>query len=63
MDIADQQEHPEDGPNPAVDVAPVRTALPVVTVPVRRRAWDGDRTMTLPADAASHWDERAWTRC
>ncbi|MDX2639922.1 hypothetical protein [Streptomyces stelliscabiei] len=61
--MTDQQEHLEDGPESAAASAPVRTALPAVTVPVRRQAWNGDATMTLPADAASHWDERAWNRC
>ncbi len=38
-------------------------AQPIVTVPMPRRKWNDDETMDLPADAASHWDERAWNRC
>ncbi len=40
--------------------APVQ---PVVRVRLRPKRWDDKVEMDLPADAASHWDERAWNRC
>lgn len=59
----EQGERPDDDPDAASDAASVSGAGPIVTVPVRRQAWDDEGTLDLPAGAASHWDQSAWRPC
>ncbi len=61
--MSDLQEPPTEGAETVEVVEPPPAAVPIVAVPVRRREWNEDGVMELPADAASHWDVSAWHRC